>query len=122
LVTSDNPSGSISISDLELTGIIAHQDVLATTRDVRERTIWTASDNRAAVAWATKGSATSLAARSHLLRLNAMHQRAYRYVARQHYIPGPVNAMADDTSRRWDLTDDALLTHFNIHFPQTSSW
>jgi hypothetical protein len=122
LVTSDNPSGSISISDLELTGIIAHQDVLATTRDVRERTIWTASDNRAAVAWATKGSATSMAARSHLLRLNAMHQRAYRYVARQHYIPGPVNAMADDASRRWDLTDDDLLTHFNTHFPQTSSW
>jgi hypothetical protein len=122
LVTPDNPKGTVTISDLDLTGILVHQDVLATTRDVRERTIWTASDNRAAVAWATKGSATSVAARSHLLRLNAMHQRAYRYVAKQHYIPGPINAMADDASRRWDLNDHDLLTHFNTHFLQTTSW
>jgi hypothetical protein len=112
LVTSENPTGTITLSDLELT----------TTQDVRERTIWTASENRAAVSWATKGSATSLAARSHLLRLNALHQRAYGYVTRHHYIPGPANVMADDANRRWDLTDDDLLTHFNTRFPQTSSW
>lgn len=122
LVTSDNPAGTLSISDLELTGVIAHADVLAQDRDVRERTIWLASDNRAAVAWATKGSATSLAARSHLLRVNALHQRNHRYVSRHHYIPGPVNAMADDASRRWDLSDSALLTHFNTRYPQAVSW
>ena len=98
LVTANNPTGgALSISDLELTGVIAHTDVLAQDRDVRERTLWLASDNRAAVAWATKGSATSLAARSHLLRLNALHQRSHRYLARHHYIPGPVNTMADKT-------------------------
>ena len=88
-----------------------------------EHTLWLASDNRAAAAWATKGSATSLAARSHLLRFNAVHQRSHRYVARHHYIPGPVNAMADDTSRRWDLAENALLTHSNSHsYPQAVSW
>ena len=122
LVTSDNPLGSLSISDFELTGVIAHKAVLSHDRDVSERTMWIASDNRAAVAWATKGSATSLAARSHLLRLNALHQRTHRYVARHHYIPGPVNAMADDASRRWDLSDASLLTHFNSHYPQIVSW
>ena len=123
LVTADNPSGTISISDLELAGVmIAQQDVLATTRPVRERTIWIASDNRAAVSWATKGSSMSLAARAHLLRFNALHQRAHHYVARHHYIPGPVNAMADAASRRWDLTDSELLTYFDTHFPQATSW
>jgi hypothetical protein len=122
LVTASNRQGTISISDLELTGVLAHKDVLACARDISERTIWIASDNRAAVAWATKGSATSVAARSHLLRFNALHQRRHRYLSRHHYIPGPVNAMADDASRRWDLTDDALLTHFNSTYPQTLSW
>ena len=63
LVTANNPAGTISISDLELAGVIAHTDVVTRLRDVRERTLWIASDNRAAVAWATKGSATSLARR-----------------------------------------------------------
>ena len=111
LVTAANPTGTISISDLELAGVIAHQELLRSVRDVRERTIWIGSDNQAAVAWATKGSATSLAARSHLLRINALHQRAHRYVARHHYIPGPVNAMADNAIRRWDLSDHDLGTH-----------
>jgi hypothetical protein len=36
LVTLDNPSGTLSISDLELAGMIAHKDVLAQASDVRE--------------------------------------------------------------------------------------
>jgi hypothetical protein len=122
LVTSDNRHGAITISDLELTGMIAHKDILAQLRDVAERTVWIASDNRAAVAWSAKGSATSMAARAYLLRYNALHQRQHRYISRHHYIPGPVNVMADDASRRWDLTDHELLTHFDRTYPQASSW
>jgi hypothetical protein len=122
LVTSDNRSGTLSISDLELAGMIAHKDVLARTHDIQERTIWIAGDNRAAVAWSNKGSSTSIAARAYLLQYNALHQRHFRYLARHHYIPGPVNAMADAASRRWDLTDATLLTYFNSTYPQATSW
>jgi hypothetical protein len=122
LVTSDNPRGTISISDLELLATIAHKDVIAQRRAVSKRTLWLASDNKAAVAWATKGSSTTASARAYLLRLNALHQRTHRYVARHHYIPGPVNSMADDASRLWHLTDSALLTHFNSRYPQHTSW
>ena len=122
LVTSDNPRGSLSISDLELAAIVAHGNIIAQTRDVRERTLWVASDNRAAVSWSTKGSSTSLAARAYLLRLKASHQRHHRYLARHHYIPGPVNAMADDASRLWALSDSELISHFNSHYPQAHSW
>jgi hypothetical protein len=80
------------------------------------------SPSQVAVARATKGSAPSLAARSHLLRINALHQRAHRFVARHHDIPGPVNAMVDDTSRQWELSDTDLLTHFNSVYPQTTCW
>ena len=123
LVTSDNRTGTISISDLELAGTIAHKDVLAHALPcVAERPIWLAGDNRASLAWATKGSATSTTARAYLLRLNALHQRRFRYVPQHDYIAGKANVMADDASRRWDLSDAALLTHFNSSYPQDSLW
>ena len=122
LVTAGNRQGLISISDLELAGIIGHKAVLSDHIDTRERTIWIASDNRAAVSWATKGSSTSVSARAYLLQYNALHQRHHRYVARHHYIPGPVNAMADDASRLWHLSDTDLLTHFARTYPQATSW
>jgi len=122
LITADNPHGSISISDLELAAMIAQKDIVAHACDVRERTLWLAGDNRAAIAWSNKGSATSDATRAYLLQYNALHQRYHRYLARHHYIPGPVNAMADDASRRWDLSDDEFLTHFDQSYPQATSW
>jgi hypothetical protein len=30
--------------------------------------------------------------------------------------------MADDCSRLWELSDDALLTHFRSRYPQTEPW
>ncbi len=122
LVTADNRAGSVSISDFELAGILAHKDVLARERHVHERTIWIAGDNRAALSWATKGSVTASSARAYLLRLNALHQRQHRYVARHHYIPGAVNAMADDASRLWHLSNAELISHFNLTYPQHTSW
>jgi hypothetical protein len=122
LVADHNPKGTLSISDFELAAIVAHVDIIARARDIRERTIWIASDNRAAVSWSNKGSSTSVAARAHLLRLKALHQRQHRYLARHHYIPGAVNSMADDASRLWDLSDSALLAHFDRLYPQDLSW
>ena len=122
LVTAAHRHGTISISDLELAGIIAQRGLLAHHRHVHERTLWISGDNHASLAWATKGSSTSTSARAYLLRLSTLHQRHHRYVARHHYIPGPVNAMADDASRLWHLSDAALLTHFNLTYPQRTSW
>ena len=123
LVTSANRNGAISISDLELAGTLAHKHILVQViPDVAERPIWLGGDNQASIVWASKGSATASTARAYLLRLGALHQRRYRYVPQHDYVPGAVNAMADDASRRWDLSDDALLTHFDSSYPQASSW
>ena len=122
LVTSNNRTGTLSISDLELAGTIAQKQILVQLMPVAERPIWLAGDNKASLAWATKGSSTSVSARAYLLRLNALHQRQHRYVPLHDYIAGTANAMADDASRRWDLSDTALLTHFNAVYPQASSW
>jgi hypothetical protein len=79
LITDSNPQGTLSISDLELAGTLAHKHVLTQVASVAdERPIWLAGDNRASLAWATKGSSTASSARTCLLRLNVLHQRYFR--------------------------------------------
>ena len=122
LVSFSNPSGDINNSDLELAGSIAHNDILAQTADITEKTTHNCYDNTAAVYWQRKGAATTLGPAAFLLRLQAFHQRFFRYVPLRDYIPGCQNVMADFLSRRWDLSDAALLAHFNAHFPQRRCW
>ena len=122
LVSWENPTGSITNSDLELAAALAQQDVVAQQIDIRERTIHTHSDNTPTVAWLNKGSNSKAGPAATLLRLQAFHQRMHRYHPRHDYIPGPANVMADQCSRLWNLSDEELLTHFDKHFPQVQSW
>ena len=63
-----------------------------------------------------------MSAPAYLLRLQALHQRFHRYQTSSFFIPGTLNAMADDCSRLWHLTDSQLLSHFDSTYPQTVSW
>lgn len=122
LISDINPKGTITNSDLELAGQIAEQDILVQQRDCRERTLTTLTDNIPTRSWQRKGSTTTLGPAAYLLRLHALHQRHYRYLGLSDYIAGTANVMADDASRRWDLSDTALLAHFNLQYPQTKHW
>ena len=122
LVSDDNPSGTITNSDLELAGNIAHQDVLLHEVDLAQWTVVPLGDNIPSIAWHLKGSTTTLGPSSYLLGMNSLHQRFHRYLSKPDYISGPANAMADDCSRRFDLSDTELLSHFNSNYPQNKSW
>jgi hypothetical protein len=122
LVSYSNPSGTITNSDLELAGTIAHHAVLAQQYDIRECTIHMLCDNTPAVSWQTKGSRTTVSAGAYLLRLQALHQRFHRYVPLHTHIVGTANKMADVCSRAWHLSDSELLTYFNYTFPQPLCW
>jgi len=122
LVSANNPTGMLTNSDLELLGAISHQAVLAATTHIAESTNALLNDNTAAIYWLRRGSVTSSKAAAYLLRLQALHSHHHRYITTYDHIPGPANSMADDCSRLWHLTDDALLTHFNSHYPQAAGW
>ena len=122
LVTEDNPTGTISNSDLELAGGLLHLEAIAQNFDVRERTILSKTDNLATLYWQRKGSATTEKSPAYLLRLFGIHQRFHRYVPRHDYIPGKSNPMADDSSRLFHLNDSQFLCHFNTTFPQSTSF
>ena len=122
LVSFSNPHGSITNSDLELTGTIAHDDVLAQAVPVQHVSTRTFTDNTPAQSWRMKGSTTTTGPAAYLLQLSALHRRHHRYKNYTDYLPGPLNVLADKCSRLWDLTDSQLLTHFNTHYPQETSW
>ena len=107
---------------MELAGHVAHNDVLARERDLTERTTATGTENTASHGWSTKGAASGAGPSAYLLRLQAMHQRVFRYQQRTFYLQGEANGMADDCSRLWHLSDDELVSYFDAHYPQPQPW
>jgi len=122
LVTSDNPSGDISNSHLELAGHVAHLHLLSDLTPLTGHTIVALGDNQAAVHWQHRRSATTEGPTAFLLRLLALHQRAHGYHPISQYIPGPANRLADLMSRAFDLSDQDLLTQLATVSPQPNGW
>ena len=122
LVSTDNPSGSITNSDLELTGTISHEATLAAVRDLCHSTIATFSDNTPAVTWGKKASTTTAGSASYLLRSSSLLQRQHRYLLQRFYIPVPANHLADVASRHFDLSNDAPLAFLDSAAPHTQPW
>jgi len=122
LVSYDNPKGEINNSDLELAGSLLHHEAIVHHFDVRERTTASYADNTPTIFWQRKGAVTSISASARLLRLQALHQRRYRYVPRHDFISGENNKLADDASRLTHLTDSQFLHYFNTKYPQRLSW
>jgi hypothetical protein len=71
---------------------------------------------------AMEGSTTTTKNPTELLRIQALHQRHHRHCSLFSHIPGPVNAVADDTSCLWNLSDSQLLAYFNESYPQQLPW
>ena len=122
LVTFQNPKGTITNSDLELAGTIAHNDVLSQEVPVDHISRHTFCDNTPAVTWRNKGNATTAGPAIYLLQLSALHRRHYHYKSFLLHLPGDLNVMADDCSCLWNFTDSELLTYFNSHYPQETLW
>jgi len=95
LVSSANPSGTISNLDLELDGGLLHLDALAQAFDIREHTVLSKTDNLATLYWQRKGSATTDKVPAYLLRLFGVHECFHRYVPCHDYLSGLSNPIAD---------------------------
>jgi hypothetical protein len=77
LVSSENLTGNITNSELELAGSVAQLDVLSQQYDVREKTVHNSYDNVSTVWWQRKGTVSSTGPTSRLLILQALHQRYF---------------------------------------------
>ncbi len=117
LVSSENPDGSITNSDLELAGGLIQMEAIAQTFDIRERTVVSKGDNLNTTFWERKGSTTTHSAPAYLLRLFGLHQRFHRYVPRFDYLPGKSNVLADAFSRDFHLSWPELYSRYCHLFP-----
>jgi hypothetical protein len=119
LITAECPRGTLLISDLELAGIIAHNDVLAQAGPTcPQQEDYVGCRRQPRLGAVGNQGVLDVDYRPRILA-DAMHQRTHRYVACHHYLPASLNRMADDASRLWNLSDANLLTHFNSHYAQT---
>ena len=121
LVTSENPDGTISNSDLELAGGLLHLEALSQTFDIRERTVLSKTDNLNTLFWQRKGSATTEKVPAHLLRMFGIHQRFHRYVPRHDYLAGPSNPIADALSRDFEDSWQELFASLKPYLPEDST-
>jgi hypothetical protein len=131
LVTDDNPSGSITINDLELAGAVLNWLVLEGQQvDLQYKHVGTFCDNTSAVAWAYKLRTSSSKVAGRLLRMLGMriHARQASGLTPLH-IAGEENVMADIISRafkngKFFHASENLTCFFNKHFPlqKNKSW
>ena len=117
LISSTNPNGSISNSDLELAGGLLHLEALAQCFDARERTALSKTDNLNALFCQRKASLSSDKVPPHLLCLFGIHQRYHRYVPQHDYISGVSNPVADALLRDFFLLWKELLDSVAPHLP-----
>jgi len=121
LVSSDNPSGDITNSDLEQAAMVVQLDNIADSYDVRGATISNLTDNTPTLTRHFKGSTATSRPAAYLCQISSLHQRYHRYCSEVSFINGVENVMADDASCLQHLTNSEFLHHFNSRVPPGNS-
>ena len=104
LVSSDNPTGTITNSDLELAGGLIHIEAINQTFDTRELTAVSKGNNLNITLWERKSSPTTNSPPAYLLQLFGIHQRYHRYLPLFNYIVGRSSHVADTLSHDFQLS------------------
>ena len=118
LVSADNPTGTITNSDLEHTGMLAQVSTIAAHHPVKCATMATFVDNAPAESRVLKKAVAAEGASAKQHMFAAEHQREHHHCHVAQCIPGEANVMADDASRLQHLTDSEFLSHLSSQCPQ----
>jgi hypothetical protein len=123
LVTTSNPSGDITNSDLELVALVTGADILRDTYPTAAHaTLLCTSDNAAAVAWSSKGSTSSTKARAYLLRWLAQISCTKDFTLNTIFTSGTTNTLADCCSCSFAMDDQDFSDHILRRFPTANGW
>jgi hypothetical protein len=122
LISAQHKTGTVTNSDLELAALITGSIMAARTDTRPHINLAIASDNTPAVAWATKGSTTTMAPPAYLLHTLATLRRATPFSLTPCFTAGDTNQLADCCSRLFALSDTDFLTVMNARFPIQPSW
>ena len=99
MVTSENPNGTISNSDLELAGGLLHLEASSQTFDIRERTVLSETNNLNTLYWQrhrllpSHCSGPPLQPPSHLYKVHFIHKVNRRVPTHQDTPPFPATTL-----------------------------
>ena len=117
LISSDNPQGQITNSDLELAALVLQE---AKFPFVSTNPTWqapfTGSDNTPTVTWTFREAFTVNPVVSDLLRLRFLVNHHFNTTPSVFYHPGTKNTMADDVSQKFHLAPDIFLSLFFANY------
>jgi hypothetical protein len=122
LVSTDNPAGTVTNSDLELTSLLVGAYIAAHAASQPHPHIAIATDNTSAQSWLRSGSTTTINAPAYLLHTFTRLRRKLPFTVSPVYTPGLTNQLADCCSRLFHMDDDTFLEHMNNAFPVQPSW
>jgi hypothetical protein len=123
LLSSHNPTGDITINDLELAAVIlGHSTQMSSVPPYPSTHTCIATDNTTAQAWLHNGSPTTTGPPAFLLRQLASDCRTWGCSLYPIYAPGATNTVADFLSRSFDLSDADVLTHLQRLAPVQPPW
>jgi hypothetical protein len=119
----DNPTGDITINDLELAAAyLGHATPLCNTRPLPHTSTCLATDNMPMAAWLTKGSTSSAGPPAYLLRHLAHDCRSHNCSMTAVFTPSSTNNIADFLSRSFSLSDHELLESLQRLTPTQPPW
>jgi len=127
IISSSNPTGHLTNSDLEMAGMLCQWLVLESIAPVAHAHVAIGCDNTPAVSWTSRLLSSKAPVAAHLLRALAIRMITCEAspLAACH-IPGKINIMADMASHSFAAfpEDSAFLMHFSSTFPppQGASW
>jgi hypothetical protein len=122
LVSTSNPSGSLTNSDLELSAVALGVAALQDHAPLSHACLYTASDNTPTVAWCHKGSTSSIGANAYLLWWISQLAHASSVTLKPISVPDDNNLIADFCSCSFHLSDQAFLQELHATFPTQPSW
>jgi hypothetical protein len=122
LITTTNPTGRLTNSDLELAALIVGITLASSYSPHPHQEVLVTLDNAAAIAWSTKGSTSCNTAPAYLLHHLFTLHHATPFTFTSVFTPGITNLLADCCSRCFYLSDSQLLDHLRHLFPRQPSW
>ena len=120
LVSTNNPHGRITNSDLKLASLVLQEVMFPFVSDTPEwRSPFSGSNNTPPFSWMFQEASTLNPVVYDLIYLRSLVNHQFKITMSFFYHPVPQNTMAVDTSRKFHLALDIFLS-YTTYFPQQS--
>ena len=115
MVSSTNPEGKLTNSDLDLAALVLHEVThLTAVPKAHLSSPRSRSGNITTILWSTHEASTIYTVVVDLLSIHAIHSRQLSLNPSVFFHPGQENCIADDASCLFDISGTSFLSHMSV--------